>query len=276
MSCLLTVLSLLAQEPGQQRRITPVKPATNTTLPPPKGTDEETIKRFLLGDSLDYDEKQRQDSIKRAYLHYPKLTEWTLGLNFMEPVLMAFGQDYASFDVHATLNMWNRLQPVAELGLGWGKTTPDDLNFTYRAKLSPYLKLGVNYNFLFKSDPHYQAFLGVRLAYSPFRYDITDVTYKNSYWQEYNLFEIKSQTSQALWGEALAGLRVNVWKQWSLGWTIRYHGLFTYKSNEQSKPWFIPGYGPRKQAVSFTFSAAYTFPIGQKKTTKHDDESENN
>ena len=260
---LLIGIAVWSQEPDQ-RHITPVQPPTNTTLPPAQGTKEDVIRRFLSGDTVAAAEEARRDSAKRAYTRYPKLTDITIGLNFIDLPLMAFGQDYASIDVHATLNMWNRLQPVVEMGLGWGKNNPDDMNFTYRAKPSPYFKVGANYNFLFKSDPHYQAVLGVRLGYSTFRYEVTDITYRNTYWGEDVAFSIPGQHSHALWGEAVAGLRVNIWHEWSLGWMLRYHGVFSYGRSDYSTPWFIPGYGPRRGNIAFTFSVAYTLPLTQK------------
>lgn len=241
-----------------RRHITPVKPVTNKTLPPARGTDEETIRRFLSGDTLAAAAEARRDSLRKAYTRYPLLTDMTLGFNFIDLPLMAFGQDYASVDVHATLNMWNRLQPVLELGMGWGRTSPDGLNFTYRAKPSPYVKLGANYNFMFKSEPRYQALLGVRLGYSAFRFEVSDIHYQNTYWREDIDLAIDGQHSHALWGEAVAGLRVAIWRQWSLGWTIRYHGLFNYGKNDNAQPWFIPGYGSKRQNIAFTFSVAYT------------------
>ena len=258
LTLMVTVLAW-SQDP-QRRHITPVQPATNKTLPPARGTDEEVIKRYLSGDTLAVAEEARRDSLRRAYKRYPLVTDLTLGLNFIDPVLMAFGQDYASVDVHATLNMWNRLQPVVELGLGWGRNRPEDMNFTYRAQPSPYFKVGMNYNFLFKSEPRYQALLGLRLGYSPFRFQVTDVDYRNNYWDESVTFDIPKVSSHALWGEAVAGLRVSIWREWSLGWTLRYHGMFKCKNTENARPWFIPGYGPRRQNIAFTFSVAYTFP----------------
>lgn len=247
------------------RHVSPVRPATNKTLPPARGTDEEVIKRFIEGDTTALLDKERRDSLRKAYKRYPLLTDVSVGVNFIEPVLMLMGQDYASVDVHATLNMWNRLQPVLEMGVGWAKTTPDDMNFTYRCKPSPYFKVGVNYNFLFKSEPRYQALLGVRLGYSTFKYDVTDVTYQNNYWKENQQFNIQGISSNALWGEAVAGIKVGIWRNWSLGWTIRYHGVFKYKATESGRPWFIPGYGPRKRPLSFTFSLSYTLPLGHGK-----------
>ena len=179
----LAVLTATAQEPDK-RHVTPVKPETNQVKPPPKGTDEKVIQQYLTGDSAAAVAEARKDSLRRAYKRYPLITDLSVGINVAEPLFMAFGQSYASADINATLNMWNRLQPTIELGLGWAKSTPDDLYFTYRGKPSPYFKVGANYNFLFKSSPDYQAIVGIRLGYSTFDYDVTDVDYSNGYWQE--------------------------------------------------------------------------------------------
>ena len=255
-----------AQEPDR-RHVTPVKPETNQVKPPPKGTDEKIIQQYISGDSTEAINEARKDSLRRVYKHYPLLTDFAVGLNFAEPLFMAFGQTYASADVNATLNMWNRLQPTIELGLGWAKSTPDDMNFTYRGKPSPYFKVGANYNFLFKNSPDYQAFLGVRLGYSTFTYDVTDILYTNSYWGEDLSSDISGERSHALWGEAGAGLRVKVSGPISMGWMIRYHGLFNYGKNIHSRPWFIPGYGPRNSSLGFSLSIYYVLPLHRDKGT---------
>ncbi len=257
---LIIALGSTAQEPDK-RHVTPVKPETNQVKPPPKGTDEKIIQQYISGDSAKAVEEARKDSLRRVYKRYPRLTDLSVGLNFAEPLFMAFGQTYASADVNVTLNMWNRLQPTAELGLGWAKTTPDDMNFTYKGKPSPYFKVGVNYNFLFKNSPDYQVFLGIRLGYSPFSYDVTGAHYVNSYWQEDATFDLQGEHSHALWGEGGAGLKVKLWGSLSMGWMIRYHGIFNYGKNEHSRPWFIPGYGPRGSSLGFSMGIYYTLPM---------------
>ena len=42
--------STAAAQTNEQRRITPVKPNTNTILRPAKGTKEEVVQRYLDGD----------------------------------------------------------------------------------------------------------------------------------------------------------------------------------------------------------------------------------
>ena len=262
---LLVVMSAGAQEPDK-RHITPVKPETNQVQPPPKGTNEKIIQQYISGDSAAAIAEARKDSLRRIYKHYPLLTDLSFGINFAEPLFMAFGQSYASADVSATLNMWNRLQPTVELGLGWAKSTPDGMNFTYRGKPSPYFKVGANYNFMFKNSPDYQALLGIRLGYSTFGYDITDILYYNSYWNEEIPTEIKGERSHALWGEAAVGLKVKIWNNLSMGWILRYHGIFNYGKNENSKPWFIPGYGPKNSSLGFSLGVYYTLPWHHKTT----------
>lgn len=261
----IVALSAIAQEPDR-RHVTPVKPETNQVKPPPKGTDEKIIQQYITGDSTEAVNQARKDSLRRAYKRFPRLTDLTVGVNFAEPLFMVFGQSYASADVNATLNMWNRIQPTIELGLGWAKTTPDDLHFIYRGKPSPYFKVGMNYNFMFKNSPDYQALLGIRLGYSTFSYEVTDILYNNSYWQEVISGSI-SDHSHALWGEAGVGLRVKLAGPISMGWMLRYHGIFNYGKSEHSRPWFIPGYGPRKSSLGFSVSICYTLPLRHEGTT---------
>ena len=260
----LIALTCAAQEPDK-RHVTPVKPETNQVKPPPKGTDEKIIQQYISGDSAAALAEARKDSLRRVYKRYPLLTDLSIGLNFAEPLFMAFGQTYASADVNATLNMWNRFQPTIELGLGWTKTSPDDANFTYKGKPSPYIKVGANYNFLFKNSPDYQVVVGLRLGYSTFSYDVSDVHYWNSYWQEDISFDLTGQHSHALWGEAGVGLKVKLWERISMGWMIRYHGIFNYGKSINSRPWFIPGYGPRTSSLGFSLSVCYTLPLRQGK-----------
>lgn len=270
---LMTALGAGAQEPDK-RHVTPVKPETNRVQPPPKGTDEKIIQQYISGDSTAAIQEALKDSLRRVYKRYPRLTDLSIGINLAEPLFMAFGQSYASADVNATLNMWNRIQPTVELGLGWANKSPDDMNFTYKGKPSPYFKVGANYNFLFKNTPDYQVFLGVRLGYSTFSFDVADVRYVNSYWNEDIPYAIRGERSHALWGEAGVGLKVKLFGQLAMGWMIRYHGIFDYGKNANSKPWFIPGYGPRGSSLGLSLGIFYTLPLHRETTVSGSDNNQ--
>ena len=192
---------------------------------------------------------------------YPRLQSIDFGLNFFDGILVLAGQHYGGADIWASLSMWNWLFPTVEFGLGAARNSPKDKNFTYKGKLSPYLRIGADYNFLYKSNPRYRAVVGLRAGYSHFTYDVTDITIDSPYWDESQSLALTGQKSHAFWGEILAGLRVDIFKNLSLGWTIRYHTLFGHPSGSAGTPWYIPGYGSRTSPITATFSVIYTLPL---------------
>lgn len=247
------------------RFITPVKQNTNTVLQPGKDIDEKVLEVFLSGDTARAKAEAAKDSLRKVYTHYPVLTDVTVGVNFIDMVLAAAGQKHMNADLSLTLNMWNRLQPVLELGVGYANNTPEDMNYTYKGQLSPFARVGVNYNFLFKSKPEFQALVGARVGGTMFKYEITDIQYHNGYWGESETTSIPQQSSSALWYELVGGLKVKIVKNFSLGWFIRFHNLISEKKNDVAQAWFIPGYGTRNGSLAFSFSAYYTLPLYKKK-----------
>ena len=261
MALLLAMMSAVAtaQEPDRRRVVTPVGQNNNVVMPPARGTSDKLVEQYLSGDTLAAEREAREDSIKRSYKRYPRLTDIAVHIDWLDLLLMACGQKYCSVGAGVTLNMWNRLQPVAELGIGRAKLTPDDGNFTYRGKVSPYFKLGANYNFLFKSEPAYQLLVGLRFGLSPFSYEVTDVTIRDYYWRQDAELEIAGQHSTAIWGELLAGIKVKIAGHVSLGWMLRYHLMFSCKNGDAARPWFVPGYGTRDGHLQATAAVYYTF-----------------
>lgn len=189
---------------------------------------------------------------------YPLYNGVNVGINFGDAIMMAFGQRYASFDVHANVSLWNWLFPTVEMGLGFSNDTPDHQNYTYYVSPSFYAKIGANYNFLYKSNPAYQFFLGIRAGFSHFKYSLRDVSITSDFWDESQKFSIEGLKSTAFYGEALAGLQVKIVGGFSLGWDIRWHFMFHSSKDGENQPWFIPGYGA-SNPFTFTASAIWTF-----------------
>ena len=202
---------------------------------------------------------------------YPLYNGVTVGLNFGDALFLAFGQRFASFDLHADVSLHNWFFPTLEMGLGFADSTPGKMNFTYKVNPAFYAKIGANYNFVYKSDPAYQVFAGLRLGFSTFKWDVTDVTVESDYWGEQTTFNMPSQRSTALWGEVVAGLKVKIVGNFSLGWTLRWHQKFHVSKGEAGSPWFIPGYGT--QNFGFTISAMWTIPAKAKPTPEEIEEA---
>ena len=194
---------------------------------------------------------------------YPLLYSANLGFNFFDGAMKLFGQSFQSYDIQASLNLYNWVEPVIELGIGVADSHPENGNFHYKNKPSFYGKIGANYNFMYKSNPDYQVYLGLRVGYTSFKYEITDITINSNYWGQSNNFSITNQQSSSCYGQVLAGLKVKIWKWFSLGWNIRYGFKFTHPNGSNSVPWFVPGYGT--SALSASFSLIYTLPINTEK-----------
>lgn len=192
----------------------------------------------------------------------------TVGFNFFDAIMLIAGQSYASFDFHAAVSLHNWFFPTVECGLGFANNKQDGTTMTYRTHPSPYLKLGIDYNFLYKSNPDYFAGLGVRLGWAHPSYEITGATASSNYWDQTSEFNILKQSVNAWYGEALAGVKVKIWKGISLGWTIRYRFKVKIPDASHSTPWYIPGYGG-SSPVTATFSIGYTF--GNKPERKLED-----
>lgn len=201
---------------------------------------------------------------------YPLLYSASVGVNFFDAVMLAAGQKYAGFDLWANLSLHNWFFPTVEVGVGFADNKPETGNFHYKGKPSVYAKVGLDYNFLYKSNPDYRVFLGVRAGFSSFSYDITDITINSDYWGQSNRFSLTGEKSTAFYGEVLAGVQVRIVKNFSLGWSIRYHTKFHVTKGGNSTPWYIPGYGATAP-ISFSFSAVYTLPFGHKEEAQATD-----
>ena len=264
------LLTIVVAAMAQQRKVTPVastdelKPVTKEEL---KEIHRQEKLKFLRTDSITLD-SLRRDSIERASkrVYRPTLMGITVGVNFWGPLMRALGQDYGDCDVWAAVNIKNRYIPVAEVGFGQANCSPDDGNFTYKGKLALYGKVGMNYNFMFAKDTKYQLYAGVRFAASKFKYDITGASVNNGYWgKDPSTFDLRDQSSSAFWGEFVAGIQVELFKNFSMGWAVRYNFPFSIKDLPNSRPYYIPGYGVRDNHLNVSLSVAYTLPLHRDK-----------
>ncbi|MDE7403441.1 MAG: hypothetical protein K2M87_08550 [Muribaculaceae bacterium] len=271
-------INISAQEPGDSINITETR-ADSTLVIVPKSTATNPSGPII--NPVDIDEGQRpvilhyydkhgnplpspvlfleEDTVKKASPKpvFPAYAGTEIGVNFADLIMMAFGQKYSNYDLRANVSIYNWFFPTIECGLGFANDTPDNQNYTYKTKPSFYTKIGLDYNFLYKSNPKYRLFIGLRGGWSTFKYDIENITISSDYWDQTQQFNLENISANALWGEVLAGLRVNIISRFSLGWEIRWHFPFHVTETNGSKPWFIPGYGTGNFAISIAASWSF-------------------
>lgn len=197
---------------------------------------------------------------------YPLYNGVTVGVNFGDALFQAFGQKYGSYDIFANVSLHNWFFPTVECGLGYANASPTHQNFTYKTPLSFYAKLGLNYNFLYKSNPDYQLFLGLRAGVSSFKYSLSNVTIDSDYWNESQNLSIEGLKSTSFYGEVATGIQIKIVSHFSLGWNARWHFNFHTTADGPNKPWFVPGFGG-SSPLSVQITAAWTIPAPKPVTT---------
>lgn len=190
---------------------------------------------------------------------YPLYNGVSIGANFGDAIMTLIGQKHQSYDISAMVSLHNWFFPVVEAGIGWGNY--HDNNDLYRIKAYPsfYAKVGINYNFLYKSDPAYMAYIGLRACAAHPRWDKTDIKSINEDGITITSPDQLNKSCLSVYGEVVAGLKVKIAGPFSLGWNVRYRVV--KKNKGGADPWFVPGYGTGPLGVNI--SAYFTF--GEKK-----------
>lgn len=278
---------LAAVETSAQRRITPVDPPKSAqpaiskpknaepekVLPPPNLAERKDAEgNIVLVDTVSGKEWVDSTEVKvQTKMIYPLMESVAVGVDFADMVLRLFNQEYGGIGFWAELSLHNRYKPIIEAGLSMAKIQPDGTNYTFRSPMRPYFKIGCNYNIFYNNSPNYQATVGVRYGFSSFSYSYDDVTTGGGYWGDPVTFNIPSQSCTAGYFELVAAVKVMIYRNFALGWNVKYHSILHESANEYGKPLYIPGYGKRGNSFAFGFSAIYTFTLN-----KPDPEAVNN
>ncbi len=258
-----------------QRKITPVEPKAATAGSTPTTNQKEDPKanlaemrdaqgNIVFVDTITGEEWVDTTEVKTdKRMKYPLLESVTVGVNVWDPVMRLLGQNYGGLEVWGELSLHNRYKPVIEFGMASCDDTPDGMNYTFKTKMSPYFRIGMNYNMFYNNDPRYQLVVGVRYGFTPFSYEVTNIELKPGYWNDPTEISIPSQNTTAGFFEFVAGVRVGIFKNISLGWTLKYHAILHEGKTDYGKPLYIPGYGKRGGAFTGSFSISYTLPLNK-------------
>lgn len=151
----------------------------------------------------------------------------------------------------ADISLWNWIFPTIEVGAASGLKQPVGER---KVNFSPYVKLGLDYNFLYKSNPDYRLFLGFRGAYTMANYD----GYTSA--DADKPLSLAPQTIHALFGDIVGGIRVMITDHFSLGWNLRCHVKFKSFDTADFSPNYVPGFGLTEGLpLSGSFVASYRF-----------------
>ena len=203
---------------------------------------------------------------KKAVVQLPERNWWS-GLmlqvdaaSLLQSTLLK--TDRYSVEGSAQLGFRKKLYPVFEIGFAGAEKEMKSLA-TFKTN-APFSRIGLDVNLLTpKPDakPSNNLFLiGARLGYTNFSYSVNNLIITDPYWKQSEIRNYPDQSANKLWYELVAGVKVEVYKNLYLGWSIRSRNLLSKETSGAVSPWYIPGYGLNGSANwGFNYTIGYLF-----------------
>lgn len=185
------------------------------------------------------------------------------------------GSDTKSGEVQLDVNLKNRFFPTVEAG--YASTEMVSEYGTHFQSKGAYFRIGLNYKIKYKNPSESHIFVGLRYGFTPsFKYDVESVPISDDLFGEGpanpNLsddiwggsvpFRVEGATGSGHWAEIVLGLRAQVWKNFLMGWSLRYKLRLGYSGLSNATPSYLPGFGENEgTAIGITYSLIYKLPF---------------
>jgi hypothetical protein len=175
----------------------------------------------------------------------------------------AFGSDMFSTEASVQLNLKNRFFPIVELGYGSIETTHEETDIFYKTS-APYFRIGMDYN-VFYQKPYLPGYftVGLRYGHYSFKYDIQAPDLTDPNWGHTEVpFAYEGVKSNAGWLELVLGFKTQVYKNFYMGFSVRYRSRLSIAKNEHSEPYYVPGFGKNGSSnIGITYNIYYKLPF---------------
>ncbi len=166
---------------------------------------------------------------------------------------------YYSTEVSATLNICNRFFPTAEVGFGHTDMVSQLYDIGYSTH-APYYRIGMDYNMQYKSNKSGYIFLGGRVGYTSFNYNVEAPPLTDPIWGDEAPIQFTDVPFRSIWAEAVGGIRAEITKNIHMGWSLRYKYPLHRGPIANGGPWYVPGFGVGKRGVlGATYTISYNF-----------------
>ncbi|MFA6872826.1 MAG: DUF6048 family protein [Bacteroidaceae bacterium] len=200
-----------------------------------------------------------------------------VGVDAVGVIGNSLGSDTKGSELQVDVNLKNRFFPVIEIG--YSSTDSESDGGSHYTSDGSFFRLGMNYKMKFRNRDESHLFVGARYAFSSFKYDIESLSMADPLWGgalNPNLsddiwggsvpFSVKNKSCTAHWAELVFGVRAQIWKNFMMGWSLRYKRRFAVSGSKQAPPDNIPGYGSNGTSTfGGTYSLIYKLPFKGKK-----------
>lgn len=215
---------------------------------------------FLLVAISAAGQDKKKDSAKTLMVDVP--AGLRIGTD-LSRVALHFFQPYRT-DATITLDARYRDRIYFASDISWNRTSHSDTSYTYKGN-GLAVALGVNYNLLKRQVPkeNFMLYGGMKYGFALFNYELPAYTVDGSYWGDHHGV-VDASTKTAHWIEVSIGVKVEVLKNFYLGWSLHDRFLLTKKlSKGDYPPMVIPGFGKGNKGNVFDmqYTVSYLLPM---------------
>lgn len=223
------------------------------------------IALFLIQPCFGLQKKGKKDKkSKKTEIPQPFLRGIAVQVDLASPIAgKLVSPDIFSTEASVDVNLRNTWFPVWELGYASiNHFDADGAQFTASGMFN---RIGFNISLLKSKDVKKPVtslfYVGLRVGYTSFNYNINNLIITDTYWNTTQTISSRNNHTTATWGEFVAGIRVDIFKNITLGWSARLKTGLSMSKNQYS-PWYVPGFGiVDGSGWGFTYTIGYLIPL---------------
>lgn len=184
------------------------------------------------------------------------------GIDLMGPGIYTANHDNFNFEGFVSFDRNERTSWIIEAGYSDYKFS--QYNYEYLSR-GIFFKAGTDFNLLKPdiSKGNYWAGLGLRYGYSIFNTETPSFQHEN-YWGPVTS-SISQKTRSGHFVEIAPGVKTELFKNFSIGWTVRLRFLIFGGGGKDLRPIYFPGFGPGGKNVNTGISYFIVWNIPFKK-----------
>jgi len=145
-----------------------------------------------------------------------------------------------SYEMAANVNLMRRFFPTLEGGYAQAERVAEGGEYMGKGG---FVKLGIDFSMLKKNKRDNHLMLGLRIATGMQTFSLSSVSLADDYWNSGAQTTYANRFRCDAWGEIVAGLQVQIYKSFHMGWYARFKILMTRQKLGEVVPYYIPGYG---------------------------------
>lgn len=202
----------------------------------------------------------------------PIFRGFSIHYDLASPIMGLIYGKVNNYEVQFDVNLYRRIYPIVELGFSSvNNTLSTGVGYSTNA---PFFRIGLNYGLLrpFKNDGSARdvtsyPFIGLRYAFSPMNYNISNLEVFDQYWGTSETVSYSDNLVYSGWLEIVGGVRINLYKGLTMGWIVKFKTALHTSAPDKSYLWYVPGYGKSSaSAFSFSYTIGYSIFTKEKKS----------